>query len=108
MEIKDILEKTGIKSKEIRFLKQPLHPYIVFYDDKVYRGSDNKKSIVIDHSTTIELYTKEINQDDASIKLENVLMDELEVDFKVRREWIEEEAHFLTVYDFKFIENKRR
>ncbi|MGX4598963.1 hypothetical protein [Faecalimicrobium sp. JNUCC 81] len=108
MDIKELIDTTGIKSKEIRFLKPPGYPYIIFNDEQSVRGSDNKKSIVIDHVTSIELYTKEINQDDSSVKIENLILDELETNYKRTREWIEEESHYLTIYDLEFTEKKRR
>lgn len=108
MDIKSWIEKTGINAKELRFLKSPSYPYIVFVDDILVRGSDDMMKIITEHTTSIELYTKTINQDEASTKIEELILNDLGVDFTRRREWIEEESHFLTVYNFEFLEKKRR
>lgn len=108
MDIKDWIETTGIKAKEIRFLKQPEYPYIIFFDEQYIKGSDNMKSIIKEHTVTIELYTKTINQNESSDKIENLILNDLEVEFRRSREWIDTDSNFLTKYDFVFLEKVRR
>lgn len=108
MDIKSLIEKTGINAKELRFLKAPSYPYIVFTDDILVNGSDDMRKIIIEHTTAIELYTKSINQDEASTKIEEFILNDLNVGFSRRREWIDEESHFLTTYSFTFLEKKGR
>lgn len=107
MDIKEWIETTGIKAKEIRFLKTPGYPYIIFYDEQLVRGSDNMNVILTEHTTSIELYTKTI-EDESFEKIENLIISDLHVGFRRRREWIDEESHFLTTYNFEFLEKVRR
>lgn len=109
MDLKDIItDETNIKSKEIRFLTPPGYPYIVFNDEQHCYGSDNKKSLIIKHTVSLELYTKTINQDESSDKVENLILNILGTDYRRRRDWIDSEEHYLTVYDFEFSDKKRR
>lgn len=108
MDIKSWLETTGINTKELRFLKAPNYPYIVFNDAITVRGTDNMLHILTEHVTSVELYTKSINQDDSSTKIEELILDDLNVEFTRQRVWVEEESHFLTIYNFTFLEKERR
>lgn len=109
MDIKEIITKeTGIKSREIRFLTPPGYPYIVFNDENYCHGSDDNKVLIINHTVSLELYTKTINQDESSDKVEKLILDIFGTNYIRRREWIESEEHYLTVYDFEFLEKKRR
>lgn len=108
MDLKELLSGIGINAKELRFLKSPTYPYVVFTDDISVDGSDNMKRIIIEHTASIELYTTSINQDEASTKIEELILNNLNVSFSRRREWIDEESHFLTTYSFTFLEKKGR
>ena len=109
MDIKEVIaNETGIKTREIRFLTPPGHPYIVFNDENYCYGSDNNKVLIINHTVSLELYTKIINQDESSDKVEKLILDTFCTDYRRCRELIESEEHYLTVYDFEFLEKKRR
>lgn len=106
MDIKEWLETTGYKVKEIRFLKAPPYPYIIFTDEQLKRGPYGN-SVIIEHDLSIKLYTETIKQDNSNKKVEK-LIEDLGFEYIKSTEWIEGEAHFQTTYDFIFIEKKKK
>lgn len=105
MDIKSILEQTGYKVKENRFLKAPAHPYIVFHDDQVHRGADTSRSLIVEHSTTVELYVTNLDEKEPMNKLENIL-DDLNTDYSRSVEWIESDSNFKVSYGFETTDKK--
>ena len=68
MDIKTWFENgTGMKIKELRYLKMPPLPYNIFIDDTVYRGADLKNNI-IEHNVVFEHYSETINEDNERVK----------------------------------------
>lgn len=107
MEFKSLLEQTGLKVKENRFLKAPSLPYIVFFDEQLHKGSDTGRTVIVDHNVTVELYVKNIEDKSDLIKVENVL-DTIYVDYDRAIEWVEADSNFKVEYTFNYIEKKKR
>lgn len=107
MEFKELLEKTGFKVKENRFLNSPTVPYIVFFDDQIHRGADYGPTKIIDHNVMVQLYVKTIEDKQDLLKVENVL-DSINVDYERTIEWMDEEAIFKCEYTFECSEKKKR
>ncbi|MEH6942953.1 hypothetical protein [Bacillus sp. JJ722] len=104
MEIKEWLESTGYKVKEVRFLTPPPYPYIIFFDNTETRGAD-EVNLVIDHEIFIELYSESIDKV-AESKIE-ALLEKKAYEYTKSRDWIGSESHFQTIYEFEFIEKRR-
>jgi len=107
VDIKNWFENgTGMKIKELRYLKMPPLPYNIFIDDTVYRGADLKNNI-IEHNVVFEHYSETINEENESI-IENFL-DSENRHFTKNREWLQEEQLFVTVYELDtFLEKVRK
>lgn len=107
MDIKTWFESgTGMKIKELRYLKMPSLPYNIFIDDKVYRGADLKNNI-IEHNIVIEHYSDTIDLVGEET-IENFLNSENKR-FEKSREWLQEEKLFVTVYEIDtFLEKVRK
>lgn len=103
LDIKDWLSKTGYKAAEIRFLKPPQLPYIIFTEEQDIGGADDLNNI-INRKITVELYSEGIDSE-AEMKIENLINDE-SFNFKKNRTWIESEKFFQTMYDFEFVEKR--
>lgn len=107
MELKELLEQTGLKVKENRFLNAPSLPYIVFYDEQLHKGADTGRAVIVDHNVTVELYVKSIEDKTNLIKVEDAL-DTLYVDYERVIEWVEVDSNFKVEYIFNFVEKKKR
>ena len=107
MDIKKWFEEgTGLKIKELRYLKMPPLPYNIFIDDTVYRGADLKNNI-IEHNVAIEHYNDTIDLEGEEI-IETFLNNENKR-FDKSREWLQEEKLFVTVYEIDtFLEKVRK
>ena len=67
MDVKQWFENgTGMKIKELRYLKAPPLPYNIFIDEQVHRGADLKNNIV-EHNITIEHYSETIDEENEKI-----------------------------------------
>lgn len=106
MKIKNILNDIGIKYKEIRFLKNPQYPYIVYNDSQNHRGSDVSTSSLIDHSVSLDLYTEDTIDENYFDKVEMSLYKE-GIEFTRSREWVEELNCFMTTYEFETTEKRK-
>lgn len=112
MDIKKWFENgTGMKIKELRYLKMPSLPYNIFIDDKNYRGSDLETNI-IEHNVTIEHYSEDIDDNGENI-IETFLNNEkskLHYEYyEKNREWLETEAMWITIYEIgTFLEKVRK
>lgn len=96
---------TGLKIKELRYLKPPPLPYILYEDAKTTRGAD-KFNNIIEHNITIELYSEEINED-----IERIISDFLnseEIEYDSNRDWLDKEKLYCTSYDFIILEKERK
>lgn len=97
------LKATGVPFKNLYWQKAPAYPYGIYDDVTVHRGDDEKLRVV-EHNTTLELYSEKID-----VNAEKKIEDWLEVkgfEFEKNRYWVESEKHFQTTYDFEFIEKK--
>lgn len=105
MEIKKVLSSTGIKTKEVRFLKPPSLPYIVFHDNQTIKCSDNKfihNGILIkEHSVLVELYVSNLEDDLKHIEKVESAINTFLVDYTREIEWVEEKEHFKISYEFE-------
>ena len=52
---------TGLKIKELRYVKTPPLPYNIFIDDMTYRGADRLNNI-IEHNITLEHYHNAVKE----------------------------------------------
>ena len=107
MDIKKWFEDgTGMKIKELRYLKMPPLPYNIFIDDEVYRGAD-KRNNIIEHNITIEHYSESI--DEANEKIIENFLDNNEKSYSKSREWLSDEGLFVTLYEINtFLEKVRK
>lgn len=107
MDIKQWFEEgTGMKIKELRYLKTPPLPYNIFIDEQVHRGADLRNNI-IEHNVYIEHYSETIDETNEKI-IEDFLNNE-QKQFDKDREWLQEEGLFMTVYTLEtFLEKIRK
>lgn len=111
MDVKKVLLSTGIKTKEIRFLKPPSLPYIVYYDNQTIKCSDNKfiynGVLLKEHSVLVELYVSNLEADSEYIESVESAINTFLVDYTREIEWIEEKEHFKISYEFEFITKEK-
>ncbi len=106
MDIKKWFEDgTGLKIKELRYLKMPPLPYNIYIDDQNYRGSDQLNNI-IEHNVTIEHYSKDLKNSN-ELEIENFL-NKNSIHFEKNREWLQDENMFVTLYELETYIEKRR
>lgn len=97
MDVKEMLETgTGLKWKELRYLKTPAFPYFIFIDDTYTRGADLYISI-IEHNLTLECYSEVIDTENEK-KIETFLKSE-DYQYNKSREWLNEEKMYMTIYE---------
>lgn len=97
------LNDLGIKFKNLYWVKAPSYPYGTYDDIVLIRGNDEKLTIV-EHDTSIELYTDRI--DEESEGLIEAWLNQKNFEFKKSRVWVDSEKHFQSIYEFSFIEKK--
>ena len=97
------LNELSIPFKNLYWVKAPAYPYGIYDDVVLIRGNDEKLTIV-EHDTTIELYSGRIDED--SEGLIEVWLNNKNYEFKKTRVWIDSEKHYSTIYEFSFIEKK--
>ena len=68
LDIKNFLERTGMKVAENCFLKPSALPYIVFLDNTSISGADDKNCL-LDRDIIVELYSEKINKEKAKNQL---------------------------------------
>lgn len=111
MDIKKTLSATGIKTKEVRFLKPPPLPYIVFNDIQHIKSSDtnfiHNGTLVKEHSVTIELCVKSLEDDSDNIKKVEEAINTFLADYTKSIEWVEEKEHFKITYEFEKITKEK-
>lgn len=111
MDLKEILKnKTELSVAENHFIKPPKLPYMVFNQDKEYRGVSND-NLIIFSVVSVELYTttKDKNLEN---KVKKVIIDDIlnvsdnddEIEFNQNTEYIESEQMYVTYFDFNLIE----
>lgn len=104
LDVKNLLEQTGLKVGEVAFLKPPALPYIIILEDKEELGSD-KVNNIINRDITIELYSEKINKE----KEESIekLLKSKSLKFKKERVYVDSEKIFETIYTFSIYEKER-
>jgi len=103
LDVKALLEQTGLPVREQRFLGIMPLPAIVYTDDMEIGGADLKNNLLI-HNIGIEFYS-ETSDSSNEVKIERIL-DDLPIHYTRRRDWIESEKLFSTVYAFTITERK--
>lgn len=101
--VKEMLEETGLKVAENCFLKPLALPYIVFLENSNCSGADNKICL-LEREITVELYSLKINREKEN-ELEEILIKN-SIEFSKNRTWVDSEKFFQTVYDFNLYEKK--
>ena len=107
MYIKNYLDTgTGLKWKELRYLKTPSLPYFIFIDDVYIRGADILNNI-IEHNLTLEYYA-----DKKESSIEKAIEDFLNSEdhtYTKNTEWLTEEKMYVTIYELDtFLEKVKR
>ena len=103
LDVKDLLEQTGLPVREQRFLGVMPLPAIVYTVTVDIGGADLKNNLIT-HTIGIEFYAETIDlENEAKIEL---LLDSLPVSFTRTRDWIESEKFFSTIYEFTITERK--
>jgi len=103
IDVKVMLEETGLKVAENCFLRALALPYIVFLQDSKNSGADNKICL-IERNITVELYSSKVNREKEN-EIEEILIKN-SIEFSKNRTWIDSEKVFQTVYDFNLYEKK--
>ena len=99
--VKEMLEETGLNVAENCFFRPPSLPYIVFLEEENNSGADNKICIS-ERTITVELYSSKINKEKEN-ELEEILIKNY-IEFRKNRTWIDSEKLFQTLYDFNLYE----
>lgn len=107
MDVKKWFEDgTGLKIKELRYVKTPPLPYNIYIDDMTCRGADRLNNI-IEHNITFEHYHNGIKESKEKI-IEDFLNKE-EIQFDKSREWLDEEEIWVTIYELEpYLEKIRK
>jgi hypothetical protein len=101
LDIKKLLESTGMKVIKVMFIKPPQLPYLIYLESISKQGSDYKNNIS-DRNITVELYSNKI--DEASEKLVEDLLDDNFIEYLKSRIWVDSEKLFQTIYEFSLYE----
>ena len=101
LDVKKLLEQTGLKIGEVAFLKPPALPYIIILDDKEELGADQLNNI-INRNLTIEFYSEKINEG-KEVEIESLLKSK-SLKFKKERVYIDSQKIFETIYTFSIYE----
>ena len=104
LDVKKLLEQTGLKIGEVAFLKPPALPYIIILEDKEELGADQLNNI-INRNLTIEFYSEKINKEKEA-EIENLLKSK-SLKFKKERVYIDSQKIFETIYTFSIYEKER-
>lgn len=103
LNVKKILEQTGLKVGEVAFLKPPALPYIILLENTEELGSDNKNNIV-ERDITLEFYSEKISKEKEKV-IESILKEKL-IKFKKERVYIDSQKVFETIYAFSLYEKE--
>lgn len=104
LDVKKLLEQTGLKVGEVAFSKPPSLPYIIILEDKEELGADYLNNIT-NRDITIEFYSEKINKE-KEIEIENLLKSK-SLKFKKGRVYIDSQKIFETIYTFSIYEKER-
>ncbi|MDW7658137.1 MAG: hypothetical protein SCM11_13295 [Bacillota bacterium] len=103
LDIKALLQETGLPVREQRFLGVMPLPAIVYSDNVEVGGADLKNNLLT-HNIGIEFYAETIDlMNEAKIER---LLDSLSVSYTRMRDWIESEKFYSTNYEFTITERK--
>lgn len=104
--INAILTASGIPYKQTRFAKPPAGTYAVYSDSKSTNGPDTFPGMLITHSLTVALYSKQIDTA-AEDALEAAIESHGLSYTKTAAEWDPSEQIYETNYDFEYTEKRR-
>ncbi len=101
----DILKKSGIQFRKMRFLNPPAGTYAIYMDDIETIGGDSLVAIY-HHQITIELY--ESGQDDvAEQALEKAISETGTQWQKQDKYWLQSVQRYQVIYEFDYYEKRR-
>lgn len=103
LDVKNLLQRTGLEVAETCFLNPPKLPYIIFTEEKEMSGADLKNNIS-SRDITVEFYSQKIDREKE--KLIEDLLNEKSIEFHKDRLYIKEEKFFQTIYDFNLYEKE--
>jgi hypothetical protein len=104
LDVKKLLEQTGLKVGEVAFLKPQALPYIIILENKEELGADYLNNIT-NRDINIELYSEKINKE-KEVAIENLLKSK-SLKFKKERVYIDSQKIFETIYTFSIYEKER-
>lgn len=105
--VSELLTKAGVKHRKNRFVKPPAVTYALWMDDITADGPDCAPTSIFTHDITIEVY--EYEPDDAvEAAIEDVLNEAGLHWTKQDRYWIEVEQLYQVIYEFSYIEKRRK
>jgi hypothetical protein len=103
LDVKALLQETGLPVRQQRFLGVMPLPAIVYTDDVEVGGADLKNNLLT-HNIGIEFYAETIDLLNEA-KIER-LLDSMPIHYTRSRDWIESEKFFSTNYEFTITERK--
>ena len=111
MDVKKWFEDgTGMRIRELRYLKTPPLPYNVFVNDMRFRGADFLNNI-IEHNITFEHYSNSENSEKEE-SIDRFLIKEKENgkfdNFIKNKEWLQDENMWVTLFELSTILEKVR
>lgn len=104
--VEKILDRAGVNYRETRFLSPPRSTYAVYTDSVTIDGPDGINAIYT-HDITIELY-----EPDGDKATERAIEDALDAEGlhyeKQPRYWLPDEQRYQVIYEFTYIEKRRK
>jgi hypothetical protein len=102
--IEEILSELNIKFQETRFLVPPKETYIVYHDERQYRGADDHPDLIA-HTITIELFAYQKDRV-SEAAIESALYRRGFSFRKSDRDYLKPENMFVTVFTFDYLEKR--
>ena len=105
--VDELLTTAGVQHRQNRFVRPPQTTYALWMDDITADGPDCAPTSIFTHDITIELY--EYEPDDAAEEAIEAAMNDAGLHWtKQDRYWIEVEQLYQVIYDFSYIEKRRK
>lgn len=105
--VDELLTTAGVQHRQNRFVKPPAETYALWMDDISTDGPDCAPTSIFTHDITIELY--EYTPDaEAEAAIESAMSEKGLRWTKQDRYWIEVEQLYQVIYEFSYIEKRRK